>query len=412
MSWFREGGIFVFLDKINSDEKNVFLKLQKDGPLTKKQLLDMMGFKPSTLNRIIQSLMDQGAVVETGQQQSAVGRKPSIFDVNIQEKYLLGIDISRTALIAILCDMKLNILTSIKMPLGIPFGDQRPVVLLPGFCSQIRQMLEEHQCKPSDLLGAGVAMVGPVDRKAGKTQDVNTFLASGWDYLELGDIFSRELGCPVYVDNGVYAAVLVEYLYGAGRNHKSISFFNCGIGIRSGYISSGGIIRTANNEEASFAHTTIAPMGERCACGKRGCIGCYSSTVVISQNVRRRVLSGEQTLIETPPDRIIYSDVVDAAKRGDKMCRQELCLAGEYFGIALANYITLLNPELVIIGGVMATASSDFYESVIQSATTNIYYKNKSHVNFIRGGTYQINTMAIGGAAMFFEKYMKNPIMD
>ncbi len=402
----------MFLDKINDDEKNVFLKLQKDGPLTKKQLLDITGFKPSTLNRIVMSLVDKGAVVEIGQQKSAVGRKPSVFDVNIDEKYLLGIDISRTALIAILCDMKLNILTSIKMPLGIPFGDQRPVVLLPVFCSQIRHMLEEQRCKSSDLLGAGVAMVGPVDRKIGKTQDVNTFLTPGWDELKLGDIFSRELECPVYVDNGVYAAVLVEYLYGAGRNHKSISFFNCGIGIRSGYISSGGIIRTADNAEASFAHTTIVPMGERCTCGKRGCIGCYSSTVVISENVRRRVVMGEDTLIETPADRIIYSDVVDAAERGDKMCKQELRLAGEYFGIALANYITLLNPELVIIGGVMANASSDFYESVLESATANIYYKNKTHVHFLRGGTYQNNTMAIGGAAMFFEKYMKNPIMD
>jgi predicted NBD/HSP70 family sugar kinase len=94
------------------------------------------------------------------------------------------------------------------------------------------------------------------------------------------------------------------------------------------------------------------------------------------------------------------------------MCKQELFIAGEYFGIALANYITLLNPELVIIGGMMATASSDYYESVIQSAIANIYYKKKSQVKFLRGGTYQINTMAIGGAAMFFEKYMNNPIMD
>lgn len=399
------------LDKMSIDEKNIFLKLQKDGPLTKKNLLDFTDYKPSTLNRIIISLMEQGAVVEIGQQKSTVGRKPSIFDVNVNEKYLLGIDISRRSLIGVLCDMKLRVLASIKMPLGIPFGDQRPVVLLPTFCSQVRQMLKEHNCRASDLLGAGVAMVGPVDRTNGKTQDVNTFLTSGWNNLELGNILSREFGCPVYVDNGAYAAVLVEYLYGAGRKHKSISFFNCGIGIRSGCISSGVIIRMANNEEASFAHTTIAPMGERCTCGKRGCVGCYSSTIVISENVRRRILSGESTLIETPPDRIIYPDVARAAERGDTMCKQELHLAGEYFGIALANYTTLLNPELVVIGGNMAN-SSDFYESVIQSATANIYFKNKTNVKFLRGGTYKIDTMAIGGAAMFFEKRMNNPIMD
>jgi predicted NBD/HSP70 family sugar kinase len=287
----------MFLDRMSSDEKNIFLKLQKDGPLTKKALLELTGIKPSTLNRIIISLMEQGAVVEIGQEQSAVGRKPSIFDVNVGEKYLLGIDISRTYLIAVLCDMKLRMLASIKLPLGIPFGDQRPVVLLPLFCAQIRQMLKDNQCRPSDLLGVGGAMVGPVARSTGKTQDVNTFLTPGWNDLALGDIFSREFGCSAYVANGAYAAVLVEYLYGAGRNHKSISFFNCGIGIRSGHIASGVIIRSADNEEASFAHTTIAPMGERCSCGKRGCIGCYSSTLVISENVRRRILSGRVRLL-------------------------------------------------------------------------------------------------------------------
>ena len=401
----------MFLDGINNDEKDVFLKLQKDGPLTKKELLDVTGYSPSTLNRMIISLMESGSIVEIGQQQSSVGRKPSIFDVNVAEKYLLGIDISRTSMIAVLCDIKLRILASLKMPLGIPFGDQRPVVILPVFCSQVRQMLREHHCRLSDLLGAGVSMVGPVDRFSGKTQDVNTFLTPGWNDLALGDIFSREFACPVYIDNGAYAAVLVEYLYGTGRKHKSIAFFNCGIGIRSGFISSGVIIRSAQNEEAAFAHTTINPMGQLCACGKRGCIGCYSSTIVISENVRRRVQSGESTLIATPLDRIIYTDVVSAAEQGDTLCKQELRTAGEYFGIALANFITLLNPELVIIGG-MANASSDYYESVVQSATANIYYKNRSQVKFMRGGTYQTNTMAMGGAAMFFERYMNNPIMD
>ena len=402
----------MFLSGLNSDEKLIFQKLQKDGPLTKKVLLDLTGMGTSTLNRVIIALQEKEAIIEIGQQQSAVGRKPSIFDVNVGEKYLLGIDISRISLTAVLCDVKLRVLASIKMPLGIPFGDQRPVVLLPTFCAQIRQMLADNHCKSSDLLGAGVAMVGPVDRYTGTTQDVNTFLTPGWNDLALGDIFSRELECPVYVDNGAYAAALVEYLYGAGRDHKSVAFFSCGIGIRSGFISSGVIIRSADNEEAAFAHTTIVPMGERCTCGKRGCIGCYSSTIVISENVRRRIYAGEKTLIEVPPEKIIYSYIVSAAEQGDVMCRQELRTAGEYFGIALANYITLLNPELVVIGGNMAIESSDYYESAVQSAITNVYFKNRAHTRFIRGGTYNLNTMAIGGAAMFFEKFMNNPIMD
>jgi hypothetical protein len=73
-------------------EKDVFVKLQKEGPLTKKALLKYFDYKPSTLNRILSSMMGKGAIITIGQEESSGGRKPFLFDINTHEKYIIGID--------------------------------------------------------------------------------------------------------------------------------------------------------------------------------------------------------------------------------------------------------------------------------------------------------------------------------
>ena len=78
--------VFNFL---STDEKQVFEMLQKKGPLTKKSLLTYFNYKPSTLNRIISSLLKNNLIVEFGQEESSGGRKPSLFDVNVNERTLL-----------------------------------------------------------------------------------------------------------------------------------------------------------------------------------------------------------------------------------------------------------------------------------------------------------------------------------
>jgi predicted NBD/HSP70 family sugar kinase len=212
--------------------------------------------------------------------------------------------------------------------------------------------------------------------------------------------------------SGTYAAVLAEYLYGEGKNYKSISYFNCGIGIRSGHIASGVIIRSANNEEDVFSHTSIDVLGERCKCGKRGCIGCYASTRVISDNIRRRIKTGEPTLINAPLSEINYLHYSAAAEKGDTIDIDELRNAGFYFGIGLANYITLLNPEYVVISGPLAIETPFFYDSVVKTTLENMYNKNKTKLIFKRGGSFGIETISVGAAAMFYERYIGNPIME
>jgi len=396
---------------LTNDEKTILYHIQKNGPLTKNEILDVMPYKAGTLNRIIAMLADKGVISECGQEKSTGGRKPSLFDVNTLSKYLIGIDISRTNFTVVLTNMKIQVIHGVRKSFD-PFGDVSPATVVRDVIAAIDTILVSKNLTRDKLYGIGIGMVGPVDPSTGVVKNVMHFRSPGWVGFALKDVIVSEFGVPVYVDCGSYVATLAEYLYGEARGQKSISYINCGIGIRSGFISSGVLIRSVNNDESSFEHTIINPMGERCSCGKRGCVRCYASTFTISENVRRRISLGEKSKIHKEPEKIIYLDVVEAAAKGDEVCIYELSTAGNYFGIALANYIILLSPAQVIIGGMLATVSSDFYNAAIKSAEANYITQSEIDITFKQGGRFQEKSIAVGAAAMVFEKSIGSRIMD
>jgi predicted NBD/HSP70 family sugar kinase len=401
----------MYLKNLTDHEKEIFFILQKNGPMSKNDILKMTSIKSSNLNIIIKSLQKAEILIESGQESSTGGRRPSLFDVNTNYKYLIGIDISRSRMIIVLTDIKMRILQkkAISNRHGNEMTGQEALDIL---CDAIQQILNERGLTSERVLGIGIGMVGPVNRETGTTGDAYNPFAIGWSNLPVQQIMQEKTGCNVYVDHGTCAAVLGEYLYGRGSQYSSVSFFSCGVGIRSTHISSGVVIRALNGTEDSFAHTSINPMGERCYCGKRGCVAAYASTPVIAENVRRRIKEGESSLLSGPVEKIEYLKIAKAAQEGDRICIDELVAAGTYFGMGLANYITLLNPALVVIGGRLAENSVLFYDAIVRSTMARLYKAEKTPVVFQRCGTFGENTMAHGAAAMYLEHYMGNPILS
>lgn len=392
------------------EEKKTYAFIQSNGPVTKKELEKMTGIKPSTMGRIIAYLVKNGFVHESGTlQEASFGRKPLLYDISDLNKFIVGIDISRTGVAIVLCDMKMNVLDKIEIPGIIDYSGAS--ALLDDTANNVLLLLQRNHIEIENVLGVGIAMVGPVDRHTGITKKIDGFPTDDWSYLPLKEIMESKLGCNVTVDNGAEVAVVYEYIFGLGKNFNRVAFINSGIGIRSGFISSNVIIRAVNNNEAALEHTIVIPLGQQCICGKKGCARCYATTKAVFENVRRRKAMGGATLIDKPVDMIFFPDVVDAAHRGDSLCKKEIQNAGDLFGYALSNYISILNPEVVIINGIASHLSDEYYDSAVNTAKANLPNGGRD-VFFHKGGTHKSLTMAVGAAAMTFEKYMGNPMVD
>ena len=398
------------LKDITGEEKQAYILLQRNGAMTKKELQTMMNMKPSTMGRVLEALLEKGVITETTDLESNVlGRKPYKYDIAHLGKYLIGIDISRTEFNAVLCDFKINILDSVRLFGVIEYNSAQ--ALIDEICSMVLEMLRRNHIDMSDIIGVGVAMVGPVNRHTGCTGRVEGFPTDDWSRLPLRDILSDKLGCKVYVDNGAEMAVVYEYIYGLGKNCGRVAFINSGMGIRSGFISSDVLIRSIGYNENAIEHMMVQPMGRRCICGKFGCTRCYSTTKTVFENIRTLKIAGRKIKIDKPINEIYFPDVVEAALEGDVSCRKEIANAGDMFGYTLANYISLLGPEIVIISGVAVSMSDKYYESAIETARANLP-RDGEGVLFYKDGSHKNLTMAISAAAIIFEKYMQNPMLQ
>ncbi|GGI07273.1 ROK family protein [Egicoccus halophilus] len=171
---------------------------------------------------------------------------------------------------------------------------------------------------------------------------------------ELGEVTSG----PVAVVNDASAATLGEQRAGAARGHRDVVMFTLGTGVGGGVVVDGKLLLGAHGFATEIGHVIVEEGGRRCPCGNRGCIEAYASGSSIGRIAAERLVAsdGDSPLrvIEAPTGR----DVSQAALGGDALAVQVLVEAGTWLGVAAASLVNLLDPEVVLLGGGAALATS------------------------------------------------------
>jgi predicted NBD/HSP70 family sugar kinase len=387
------------IKQLQSDRKRVFSIIQKNGPLTKNEIITIEDFKLTTLNRIIYDLEVLGLITETSVGESTGGRKPVLYDVNPTKAYVIGVDISRTYVQIIIANLKIQVLKERRFLLEESYSPERT---LEHVIEIINNLMIELKVTKEQIMGIGVATVGPINRERGILLNPINFGGGNWQNVAIKEILQQSLEIPVVIDNGANTAVIGEYFFGCGRSHDNIAYINCGIGIRTGTITSKKIIRTINDCEDAFGHMVVDINGDQCYCGNYGCLENYSSIHAILKKFKDEIKKGQPSLVIKDLKEINYLDVFQAANEGDIVAKDIVFNSANVFGIALANYIKLLNPHLVILSGPIIYNSDMFYNVSTEVALKRINDSN-ANIIFSKGGHFKEYAMAVGAAAMVIE---------
>lgn len=387
------------LTSLKPDEKKIFNLLQKNGAMTKNEIIIKTNMKLTTLNNIMNPLESSELIVQKCIGESTGGRKPILYDINLCKYYVIGINLSRLYSQVVITNLKMEILYKEMFYMDSSCSPEETVKRITII---INKAYIELNLDLINLLGIGLGSVGPLDIKNGIITSTVNFLAPGWSNTPIKAMLEEKLQCPITIENGANSAVVAEYLYGIGKDFDNISYFNCGVGIRTGTISSGKLVRTNNNEEDAFGHMIIDIHGEQCKCGNYGCIESYSS---INSIVKK--FSSELNLQN---DEISYKDICVAAENNDELAKNIIIKAAVIFGTGLVNYINLLNPSLVILSGPLITNSELFYNISIEIALKRLYSDKGKKIVFSKGGYFKENVISIGAAALVIERYLDNEI--
>lgn len=176
----------------------------------------------------------------------------------------------------------------------------------------------------------------------------------GWRNAPLARTLSRMLHKTICAANDCDLGTFGEYAFGAGRGSKSLVGLFPGTGLGGGIVDRGRLIRGENRLAAELGHMVVVVDGRTCGCGRRGCLEAYASKTGMSAGLAERIATRQwKTTLKSQEDLLgLRSSVLAEAYRGgDELVRDVVDEAARYLGIGVANMITILGPDTVVLGG-------------------------------------------------------------
>jgi len=250
-----------------------------------------------------------------------------------------------------------KILQSRKLPTRADKGPERI------FKDLVTGVTELFRVSPKEIEGLGFCMAGYYDRQRGIIIDSPNL--PGWENYPVQQQISRLANFPVVIENDANSAAWGEFVYGAGKGKKNILLVTLGTGIGGALIIGGDLARGARGLAGEIGHIPLLPReGPFCGCGKRGCLETLASGTAIAREGRALLQTGKKTAVRDvmKGTTLQAGDVFEAARQGDRCALEIIDLAAWYLGQGLAIAVNLFNPEIVIVGGGMASEGEILFD--------------------------------------------------
>jgi glucokinase len=235
----------------------------------------------------------------------------------------------------------------------------------------VQDATDEADLSMKQIAGVGIGAPGAVDFDSGTVIFAPNL--EGWKEVPLKKDLEKALGVPVFVENDCNIAALGVYVAELKSKPRSMVGIFIGTGIGGGLIVNGELYSGYCHTAGEIGHMVLEVSGPKCGCGNKGCFEALASRTAIFQQIKAGVKDGQKTILTemlgNDLEDLRSGDLRKAMRRGDKFVDRVIEGASEYIGIATANLINILNPEVVVLGGGVIEALADEMMGVIVETT-------------------------------------------
>lgn len=174
----------------------------------------------------------------------------------------------------------------------------------------------------------------------------------GWRDVPFADRLESLVGVSAVVDHNVRAMALAEARYGQARGYESVAFVYVRTGVGAGLVMNGQPYRGGTHGATELGHVRVTAENRRCACGSHGCLETVASEAYLAERARTAGFRGRAG--RTATDRLLA-----AARDKDRAALEILTEVANYLGTGLSNLVNLLNPQLIVLGGLCVDAGEE-----------------------------------------------------
>ena len=356
-----------------------------------------------TITKFIGEMTDDGYIISYGKQDTNEGRPPTLYGLNPQSGYFIGVDLKKSTLNLAVMNFVGEIFES-KM--GIPCELDNTPEGLEKMCKEILTFIDHLDIEKDKILNIGINISGRVNPESGYS-----FSRFNFEERPLAEILTERMNYPVSIDNDSRSMTYGEMVKGIVKGEKNIIFINLSWGLGCGLVINGELYTGKSGFSGEFGHFSVFDNEKICNCGKKGCLETEVSGIALYNNLIHAIQEGKESIlseqIKEDPESITLEDIIDATNKEDLLCIELIEDIGQKLGRYLASLINLLNPELVIIGGELAQ-TEDYILQPIRGAV------RKYSLNLVNKDTAVVlsklqNKAGIVGACMLARyKMFKN----
>ncbi|NYE09406.1 glucokinase-like ROK family protein [Bacillus niacini] len=371
---------------VKKNNKALVLQLimEKD-PISRADIAQVSGLHKATVSSLVNELLEEELIFESGPGESSGGRRPVILHFNKAAGYAVGIDIGVNYVLCVLTDLKGNILIEKNQ-----LVNRTPYPTILGIVqNMVQSLIDEMPSSRYGIVGIGVGVPGIVNKEGCVLLAPNL----GWTNIQLKMDLENLFQVPVIIENEANAGAFGEQQFGAGQDYQNIIYISAGIGIGVGIILNKELYQGKNGFSGEMGHMIIDINGKPCSCGSRGCWEAYAS---------------ENALLEMANTDSLESMIALAEDR-NQTSHKLLGEIGTYLGYGINNIINTFNPDQVIIGNRLALAKQWIEEPIrttIQNHTL-AHHQKEMRIDFSKLGKY---STALGVSAFVVERFIKEEV--
>lgn len=384
--------------------------LRENAPISRASLAEITGLNKTTVSSLVGELIERQFVREVGLESPGTGKGAG------RRAMLLTLDPKAGFIVS--CEIGVDFITVICTNFDPEIIWRRNEIIDPGIGQHaiiehvlafLKQGIEAGLKLCNNFLGVAVGVPGLVDHESGTLLFAPNL---GWRDTPLRAILQESFATPVIVDNEASLAALGEHYFGAAQGYNEVLYISTGVGLGGGIVHGGGLFYGATGFAGEFGHMTMLPGGELCSCGNRGCWETLVSQKALFRYIKQEIKKGRVSLISDITngnlDRLTVPIAVEAANQDDPLALEALQKIGHYLGSGISSLVNGLNPELVIIGGILSLAG-EYLLPIVQDELEKRALRWNRKATEVVLARHGFDACVMGGVAKIYQDILAEP---
>ncbi len=343
----------------------------------------------TTVSDIVSDLMAEGLVSEVGVGTSLGGKNPILLSLVDDARFLIGLDLAQREFLGAVFNLRGKIRFMTRQPVNNRSGKEALSAIY-----EILDCLVKTSYQP--IMGIGIGTPGLVNTSEGV---VVTAVNLDWQNLPLASLLEERYHLPVYVLNDSQAAAMGEYNYGEGHQEENnMIVINARQGIGAGLIVGRQLFQGDGGFSGEIGHIVVVPQGgQRCRCGKFGCLETVASTRALIQQARELAIHNQGIFQEA--EEIDFAAILRVFEQGDHRVQQMVLDTARHMGFAISSLIGTLNIHKIVLTGDITRFGKPWLDVVRDTVSQNTLsmLAGNTRVEFGQMGE---NSVILGASAM------------